>query len=660
MAVKELLKSHTSEPGRPSHAYRRPVFLIVAAILVTFGMQWIWPAHISIYIPTSSTTHSKSFLWEDISPSTSLEYHPCFNGFQCARLEVPLNWNETIDGESDKAAIAIIKKPARVEITDPRYGGVILFNPGGPGGSGVSFLLHVGPNLQTLLDSPFLSETELHPSQENEKYFDVLSWDPRGVNNTTPSHGCIEDPVARSTWTAQDAAIGFSLDDDEVFRNVWSRGRLLGRTCANVDAQSTQNRVNGHEQLAQYVSTANVVRDMVEIIERHGEWREKEARALLSRSCQDEEKVDKVLARSAWRKGEEPLQYWGFSYGTVIGQTFASMQPHRVQRMVVDGVVDAEDYARNGWLKNLQDVDKITSAFATTCFDAGSSRCDLYDQAGPDAIFERFNEVLENIKSDPVPALYNGVPSIVTHSDVILYIFANWYAPLFGFPAVANAMHQLSNGNGTYFAALKSQSISHTCDLPSKAEKDTSSAGLAILCTDGGPHSSDLRTQDQYHAYVDALRSQSSLFGEGWSRVRLPCASFDVRAKWRFEGPFGAQTAHPIIFASQSLDPVTPLANAFLGTQLFPGSVAIETLGQGHCTLAMPSVEGMLALRTYFHTGEVPENGTKYDVAVGPFGGDRQEDRKWTREEREVLEASRSVAEMFYDMVKTNWEHGNG
>lgn len=65
-----------------------------------------------------------------ISPSVSLEYHPCFEGFQCARLEVPLNWNETVEGESDKAAIAVIKKPSKVAVTDPRYGGIILFNPG--------------------------------------------------------------------------------------------------------------------------------------------------------------------------------------------------------------------------------------------------------------------------------------------------------------------------------------------------------------------------------------------------------------------------------------------------------------------------------------------------------------------------------------------------
>ena len=63
-----------------------------------------------------------------IIPSKTLQYKPCFGQFQCARLEVPLDWNETTSGEGGKVAIAIVKKPAIIDVTDPRYGGVILFN----------------------------------------------------------------------------------------------------------------------------------------------------------------------------------------------------------------------------------------------------------------------------------------------------------------------------------------------------------------------------------------------------------------------------------------------------------------------------------------------------------------------------------------------------
>lgn len=35
--------------------------------------------------------------------------------------------------------------------------------------------------------------------------------------------------------------------------------------------------------------------------------------------------------------GERRVKYWGFSYGTVLGGTFAAMYPGLVERMVCDG-----------------------------------------------------------------------------------------------------------------------------------------------------------------------------------------------------------------------------------------------------------------------------------------------------------------------------------
>ena len=73
-------------------------------------------------------------------------------------------WNGTTDAT---ISLAVIRKSAGVPVTDPRYGGAVLLNPGGPGGSGVSALLSAGDQVRKTIDG--------------DKYFDVMSFDPRGT-----------------------------------------------------------------------------------------------------------------------------------------------------------------------------------------------------------------------------------------------------------------------------------------------------------------------------------------------------------------------------------------------------------------------------------------------------------------------------------------------
>ena len=79
---------------------------------------------------TISTPAASPFSWEDITPSESLEYHDCGDGFQCTRLEVPMDYNRTGTTRGRTFALAVVRIPAKVPIDDPRYGGAVLINPG--------------------------------------------------------------------------------------------------------------------------------------------------------------------------------------------------------------------------------------------------------------------------------------------------------------------------------------------------------------------------------------------------------------------------------------------------------------------------------------------------------------------------------------------------
>jgi pimeloyl-ACP methyl ester carboxylesterase len=206
-----------------------------------------------------------------------------------------------------------------------------LVNPGGPGGSGVGLVTTQGKNIQTVVDFGNFSVAANH---SQELHFDIIGFDPRGVNNTTPTISCFPDDGARQFWAVQNQAQGM-LSENRTFPYVYGRTQALARSCSEI---------LGHEQegIGQYVSTPNVVQDMVAIIEALGEWRETKAKVSLS--CGRSKWNNEIFERTRWRKGEEKLLYWGFSYGTLLGATFASMHPSKVGRVVLDGVVDAKDY----------------------------------------------------------------------------------------------------------------------------------------------------------------------------------------------------------------------------------------------------------------------------------------------------------------------------
>jgi len=80
-------------------------------------------------LETSSNISKEPFSWDEITPSRTLEYQDCGDGFQCARLKVPMDYNRT-EANDRTFALAMVRIPAKVPVSDPRYGGAVLINPG--------------------------------------------------------------------------------------------------------------------------------------------------------------------------------------------------------------------------------------------------------------------------------------------------------------------------------------------------------------------------------------------------------------------------------------------------------------------------------------------------------------------------------------------------
>jgi pimeloyl-ACP methyl ester carboxylesterase len=155
--------------------------------------------------------------------------------------------------------------------------GDIVVNPGGPGGGGALF----GPRVYAQNSAPM------------QATYNVIGFDPRGVGFSTPSLSC-----DTNVSNAPRPAYGTGGKRDEA---IW-----LKRSKDYADACAKKFGAGSKLNLLDHIKTIDSVRDINTI------------RAAL---------------------GNEKLDFYGASYGTYLGQVYATVFPKRVGRMVLDGNV---------------------------------------------------------------------------------------------------------------------------------------------------------------------------------------------------------------------------------------------------------------------------------------------------------------------------------
>ncbi|RDW65125.1 hypothetical protein BP6252_10776 [Coleophoma cylindrospora] len=569
------------------------------------------------FFPTAFLVVEEDFRWSNINATEYMNYIPCFGKYECALLDVPMDWNAP-DSNPSRVSLAVIRLPAKVPVTDPRYGGAILINPGGPSGSGIKLLTLSGNEIATVVDSEISVSDSV--SRPEAKYFDIVSFDPRGVNNTQPHLKCFPGSFPSDVWGYQVEAEGIPGSSSVAISNAWARSKALAAGCSQ------------DNEIIEHMNTVAVVADMVQIIEKHGEWRQKQANLWLSSKAgkiiTDGKGIGEIYSRKAiiertkWRQGQEKLQYWGFSYGTVLGSTFASLHPDRSERVAIDGVVNATDYYQTAWLTNLQDTDKIIDKFYDYCHLAGPGKCSLNTGNSTPADIEILVEdLLTRLQEDPisVQASMTRGPEIITYSDVMMLIRVTLYEPFIKFAPMADLLADVVHGNGSAFADYKQHGRTPNCPLDhckssapyaDSCQPMTGSETMSgIMCSDGDDVSN--HTKEQFQENFAALYNQSKWLGAYWSLYAMRCAHWKGRAKWRVTGDdIRGNTSHPILMLSTTLDPVTPLANAHAMSKRFPGSVVLELNAEGHCSISAPSVCAAKHTRAYFQTGQMPPQGT--------------------------------------------------
>jgi hypothetical protein len=158
-----------------------------------------------------------------------------------------MDWTGTSAQANKTVELAVIKVEATVPVTDPKYGGAVVLNPGGPGGSGIGQVLRGGHHVRTVLSAGSEAEGDEHkvrlhqthnPGSHNTpaltalQYFDIIGFDPRGINNTRPWIGCHPDRLAAAAAAIEHYHLGYIGSSDISYDNRWASERAKAESCS--------------------------------------------------------------------------------------------------------------------------------------------------------------------------------------------------------------------------------------------------------------------------------------------------------------------------------------------------------------------------------------------------------------------------------------------
>jgi pimeloyl-ACP methyl ester carboxylesterase len=483
---------------------------------------------------------ARDFSWGDITPSKTLEWHNCFDGeYDCARLEVPMDWLEPDPSQNVVLAIA------RLRATETKdYKGPIFFNPGGPGGSGIFALRDRGSRLQAVVG----------------RNFDIVTFDPRGISASVPRIECWDSAQKRQNWAMQEVP---TIDSHPgVMYDVWARAAAFSRAC---------ERSHNATGLLRHIGTASHARDMLEILD---------------------------------QMGQDKLQYWGFSYGTILGGTFAAMYPDRVGRLVSDGNVDYEEWYNGLHINSVRDADSVMDAFYRLCHKAGPLKCAFHGES-PDDIEDRHRAILDRLRVQPIiympeTGFGSELPEIITYSKIRQLAATSLYRPNYYFTHLAKILAGLEQGDGrAYYEFVTRYGLpfSDVCSARHvPPEEPLTGAGSddafpTILCADGKPLPA---SPVEYEEHVEEMERVSRSSGAIVVKDRIACAGRQVRPKWSFSGPFEARTSFPILYVANVADNITPLVSARNNSAGFEDSVVLVQKSYG--VSAFVPISGVMRL----------------------------------------------------------------
>lgn len=490
---------------------------------------------------------------------STLNWIPCGSRFQCANLSVPLNHLNHSDGRT--ASIAITRYLASVQDSQT---GTLIFNPGGPGGSGTGATYRVGPLLDIVLQGQY----------------NILGFDPRGINMTLPGVHCLSSTTTRSSLQHILGSTAPSQHLHDI--GIWDAvAQLIASECA----------AHSGAAVLPFVNTPSVARDMASI-------------------------VDALRAEHA--PHHHPVSYLGFSYGTNLGAIFTALFPDKLQRVILDGIrspFDAREIYTWGYTSLASQNDMVEGYFSI-CERVGRERCPLAATGleGEGGARKAVMDLLMGLYDRPLPVVSasseQSAAGLVTFYDYKEFFYGTLYAPR-NWQRFAHISADLLRGNGTSFLSATE---------PGPGGYGAAESGTAVLCTDAVPATG--YSLAEWKEFVRNMTALSFVAGDSRSLDTLPCRHWGAVPNERWLGDFtGVELRVPVLMIGNTYDPATPLASAkrLLG-RMGKNAVLLEQRSYGHCSVSAVSTCTYKVTLDYLLNGNLPEAGKVCDVDDQEYG----------------------------------------
>jgi pimeloyl-ACP methyl ester carboxylesterase len=518
---------------------------LIAAVVTTAGLGVAAPA-----VASAATTQARTAAAPAASSGTSsITWGTCTEtdlqqaGAQCGLLSVPLNYSHP-SGSKIQIAVSRILHTS----TAANYRGIILTNPGGPGGSGL--------DLNTFLVAQLKADNLSAAAND----YDWIGFDPRGVGSSLPALTCEPNYFSgdRESYNPTTASI----------LSYWlNRSAGYDKACATTSAAQSA--------LLDNMTTIDSAKDMNSI-------------------------------RQALVGPSGKMSYYGFSYGTYLGQVYATLYPHTLNQLIMDSNVDP----RKIWYEANLDQDVAFNRNINIWFGWLAKYNSVYHLGATAAAVSK---VWYAEKADLAKSPISGVVGPDEWTDIFLeagYYQETWLQ-------LGSAFADWEN---THSAAAAANLVSLYQGTDTPGNDNEFAVYNAVQCTDvQWPTSWPVWQRDN-----DAVNKIAPF--ETWDNAwfNAPCLHWPAPAQQpvRIASGGSARAIHSALLIDETLDAATPFTGSLEVRKLFPNSVLLaEPGGTTHADSLFGNLCVDDTIASYLETGKLPprKNNAEWDITCQPL-----------------------------------------